>query len=272
MTNINTAFSTAVGTLALGAVADRMATAANFAQMGFQLGVMLNGAFQPAAPAFSASMPQDGKATVDLGDGYTLEINEANSEFVVRDADGNVTQIWGDPHFNYNGQHIGDFWDTMSLELENGTKITVNTEPFGNNPNATVTSQLVITRGDQAMIIDGVSQNQLGDLNISMSNNGYAIDAAYRDGLTIREDDAAGSGWTSGITGDAVSQEDFNLTKIGNAGLPEALQAFSDALRGVLGAWLLTGVLSGLAEALGGASETSEPGSPRVALGPTPTR
>jgi hypothetical protein len=43
-------------------------------------------------------------------------------------------------------------------------------------------------------------------------------------------------------------------------------------LRGVLGAWLLTGVLSGLAEALGGASETSEPGSPRVALGPTPTR
>ena len=35
---------------------------------------------------------------------------------------------------------------------------------------------------------------------------------------------------------------------------------------------LRTGVLSGLAEALGGASETSEPGSPRVALGPTPTR
>ena len=109
MTSINTAFSNAVGTLVLGEVADRMATAANFAQMGFQLGVMLNGAFQPAAPAFSASMPQDGKATVDLGDGYTLEINEANSEFVVRDADGNVTQIWGARHFNCNGQHVGDF-------------------------------------------------------------------------------------------------------------------------------------------------------------------
>jgi hypothetical protein len=266
MTNINTAFSNAVGALALSAVADRMATASNFTQMAFQMGTMLAGAFQPAAPSFSASMPQDGKATVDLGDGYTLEINEANSEFVVRDAQGNVTQIWGDPHFNYNGQHVGDFWDTMTLELENGTKITVNTEPFGPNPGATVTSQLVITRGDQAMIIDGVSQNQLGDLSISMSNDGYAIDAAFSDGLTIRENDGASSGWTSGITGQAVGQNDFDLTKIGNDGLPEALQAFSDAMRGVLGSWLLAGVLTGMAEAVS-TSDVGERNGSRFAQG-----
>lgn len=263
MTNINTAFSNAVSTLVLGSVADQLATASNFTQMAFQLGTILGGAFQPAAPSFSATMPQDGKATVDLGDGYTLEINEANSEFVVRDAQGNVTQIWGDPHFNYNGQHVGDFWDTMTLELENGTKITVNTEPFGSNPNATVTSQLVITRGDQAMIIDGVSQNQLGDLSISMSNDGYAVDAAQRDGLTIREDDNASSGWISGITDQAVGQDDFNLTKIGNAGLPEALQAFSDAMRGVLGSWLLAGVLTSMADLSTG--ETGETRQARFA-------
>ena len=270
MTSINTAFSNAAGALVLGAVANRLATASNFTQMAFQLGTIMGGVFQPAAPSFSATMPQDGKATFDLGDGYTLEINEANSEFVVRDADGNVTQIWGDPHFNYNGQHVGDFWDTMTLELENGTKITINTEPFGNNPAATVTSQLVITRGDQAMIIDGVSQNRLGDLSISMGGDGYAIDAAQRDGLTIRENDGASSGWTSGITGQAVGQTDFDLTKIGNAGLPEALQAFSDALRGVLGSWLLAGVLTGVADAM--TTEAVAQGEARFVRGELPAR
>lgn len=243
MTNIN-AFSATANAVALTQFGAELGRAFNFAVMGFQLGQLSAGAFQPSGPAFSAIMPQDGKATVDLGDGYTLEINEANSEFVVKDGDGNVTKVWGDPHFDYNGQRVGDFWDTMTLELENGTKITVNTEPFNQNPNETLSSQLVITRGNQAMTINGVSQNQIGDLSISMGGNGYALDATHSDGLTIRENDNVASGWTSGVTGGNVGQADFNLTKKGMDGVPEALQAFSDATRSFLGSWLMFGALS----------------------------
>ena len=62
-----------------------------FSAMQFTLGAMVAGLFQPA-PAqqpFTASMPGEGKAEIDIGDGYTLSINEASSEIIVRDADGN---------------------------------------------------------------------------------------------------------------------------------------------------------------------------------------
>lgn len=245
MTTIGNAFTAAINSAALTQFAAELGQLLNFGgQTSITPGTVSSGAFQPAAAPFTAATGPDGTAKVDLGDGYTLNIDEKNSEIVVKDADGNVTRIWGDPHFEQNGRHVGDFWGTTTLVLENGTKLTINTEPFGNNPNAYVASEVVITRGDQALVIGGVSQNQLGDLSFGVgTGGGRALDAMHDDGLVIREN--AQGGWTSSITGQQVTQADFDLTKPGAEPIREALE-WGNALTEALGGWLLFGSLAAL--------------------------
>lgn len=251
MTTINGSLSTAINTAILAGVGAELGRSLNaFGAMQFTLGAMVAGLFQPA-PAqqpFTASMPEAGKAEIDIGDGYTMSINEANSEIIVRDADGNSTRVWGDPHVDYNGKHIGDFWGTTTFQLENGTKITINTEtkPGGN---MTYAEQVVVTRGDQALVIDGVSELTKGDLSISLGGNGYLLDAAHDDGLVVHENDGSSTGWTSSVDGGDVGQADFNLTKPGLEPLREALQTFNGALSLMLTSWLLDAGLSASTDA-----------------------
>ncbi|PXA87527.1 hypothetical protein DMC25_12470 [Caulobacter sp. D4A] len=241
MTTINGSLSTAINSAILtGIGAELGKSLGSFGAMQFTLGAIVAGLFQPA-PAqqpFTATMPGEGKAEIDIGDGYTLSINEASSEIVVRDADGNATRVWGDPHVSYNGEHIGDFWGTTTFQLENGTKITINTETSSWN-NMTYAEQVVVTRGDQAIVIDGVSEQTKGDFSVTLGGNGYALDAAHDDGLVIHEDDASATGWTSSIDGGAVGQADFDLTKPGAEGLRETLQTFHAGLGLLLTGWLL---------------------------------
>lgn len=253
MNSIGAGISTAINTALLTEIGAAMGQMMNFSQMSILAGIMAGGCVRPAADPFTASMPQDGKCSVDLGDGYTMQINERNSEIVIRDADGNTTQIWGDPHVNVNGQHIGDFYGTTTFELKNGTKITINTEQWGGNPNAYVASQVVVTRGAQALVIDGVSQNQFGDVKVSMGGNGYALDAAHDDGLVVNER-ADGKGWTSSLTGRNVTQADFDTTIPGQ----EPALSFDQQLGAVLGLWLLGGQLAPLLGLTGG-SPTASP-------------
>jgi hypothetical protein len=240
MTTINPALSTAVNAAVLTQFGADLGRSMNFSKMQFTLGTLVAGLFAqaPAQPKFSASMPQAGKADIDLGDGNTLQIDEASSQIVVKDSSGNTTRIWGDPHFEHNGKAVGDFWGTTSLVLENGTKITINTQKDPNNSSVSYANQVVVTRGDQALVVDGVSQLQQGDLKVSLGGNGYALDRATNDGLVLRENDSLSSGWSSGLTGGAVGQADFNLTKPGMEGLRDGLQAFNSALGLMFGAWL----------------------------------
>ncbi len=211
----------------------------------------------PAAQPWTATMPQNGKATVDLGDGYTMELNEHSSEIVIRDGDGNVTRIWGDPHVDVNGQRSGDFYDTTTFELENGTKITINTEPWKGNANAYVASQVVVTKGDQGMVIDGISQNQKGDLSITMGQNGRALDFQHDDGYNVFEQDLGGGnyGWVSEFTGERMTRADWDLTKHANREKREALEFSRDMGQSIMG-WLMFGNLGGMLAYAG--TETAE--------------
>lgn len=172
--------------------------------------------FVPAADAqWTATMENASEAHIDLGDGYTLQLDERNSEIVIHNANtGETTKIWGDPHVDVDGKRAFDFWGTTTFELENGTKITIDTEQFARNPNMYVASQLTITRGDQAIVVDGISQNKLGDLSVTMSDNGRVLDAATRDGFVLDEN-ATGAGWRSELTGDIATQADLDLTRVG---------------------------------------------------------
>lgn len=166
---------------------------------------------------WTASTGPNGRGEIDLGEGYSLELNENNSEIVVKNANtGETTRIWGDPHVDVDGKHQYDFWGTTTFELENGTKITINTEAAPGNPNVYYASELVITKGAQAITVNGISQLETGDLSVTMGNNGYAIDAATRDGFTLQEN-ATGGGWRSGLTGQVATQADLDATRPGAA-------------------------------------------------------
>ncbi|MEO7466020.1 MAG: DUF1521 domain-containing protein, partial [Sphingobium limneticum] len=167
--------------------------------------------------SWTASLQNESEGQIDLGDGYRLELDERNSEIrLYNDNTGETTRIWGDPHVDIDGKHSFDFWGKTTFQLENGTKITIDTEQYAANPNEYVASQLTITKGDQAIVVDGISQNDIGDLSITQSNDGYALDAAKGDGFVLQEN-ATGAGWRSELTGDIATQVDLNATRVGAA-------------------------------------------------------
>jgi len=198
---------------------------------------------------WTASMQGESQASIDLGDGYTLEIDERNSQMIINNANtGESTRIWGDPHVEVDGEHAFNFWGTTTFELENGTKITIDTEQFAANPNEYLASTVTITRGDQAIIVDGVSQNEIGDLSVSMSNNGAMIDAATRDGFVLNEN-ATGAGWRSELTGQVATQADLDLTRVGQLYGPGSEMPSLSEISQQISGFLLFGFVSALTNA-----------------------
>ena len=171
----------------------------------FQLGsVDKKGCFCPKPDAqWTVKNPGNGTANIDLGK-YELQLDEKNSQIkIVNKNNGEVTNIWGDPHIDWNkdGKTDANFWGKTTFQLEDGTKITIDTEPFKNNPNEYVSSEVTVTRGDHAMKITGLSQNELGDLKVEYADRGgQALDWATTDGFVVREN-ACGEGWINNDTG-----------------------------------------------------------------------
>lgn len=183
---------------------------------------------QIAAHAAAACLPKlceslwqifnkgDGTASIKLDGPYQLKLDEKSSEIkIVNTKTCEETRIWGDPHVDYNkdGKNDFDFWGTTTFKLEDGTKITINTEPWKGNANMFVANNIVVTKGDQSLVIDGLSQNKHGDLKIHQGLNGRQLDRLVPDGaLTLREN-PNGVGWLN-EEGQMVSQADGNRTKV----------------------------------------------------------
>jgi hypothetical protein len=182
---------------------------------------------QIAAHAAAACLPKlceslwqifnkgDGTATIKLDGPYELRLNEKNSEIkIVNSKTGEVTWIHGDPHVDYNkdGKTDFDFWGTTTFKLEDGTKISINTEPWKGNKDMYVANNIVVTKGEQSLVIDGLSQNKHGDLKIHQGLNGRQLDRMTPDGnLTLREN-PNGAGWLN-EKDQMVTQADGNRTK-----------------------------------------------------------
>lgn len=137
------------------------------------------------------------RAHIDLGN-YTLDLNKADSSFVLTNkATGETTRIWGDPHFEINGQQIGTFKGPMTLNLDDGTKITIYPKASTDGKNVSYTNQLVITRGDRAMDVAGLDQQTGDPLDIAQSPiGGQLIDLLAPDGAELYEN-AGGQGASS---------------------------------------------------------------------------
>ena len=232
----------------------------------FQLGTLdKKGCFCPCKQPdgksdakWTVNNPGNGKADIDLGN-YKLQLDEKNSQIkIVNKNNGEVTNIWGDPHIDWNkdGKTDANFWGTTTFQLEDGTKITIDTEPFKNNPNEYVSSEVTVTRGDHALKITGLSQNQLGDLQVEYADRGgQLLDWATQDGFVVREN-PNGEGWLNADTGKLAGQKDFDITKPNAVKPYEFTQQFGQAL----GLFLMTGLMGGIFSHMGSQASSWEPG------------
>ncbi|WLA66713.1 DUF1521 domain-containing protein [Bradyrhizobium diazoefficiens] len=161
---------------------------------------------QPA-PVWSHEV-RDGKAEIKLGDKYSILVDENDGTVLIRNSQtGKITSIKGDPHVDADGDGKVDFdfKENMTFQLDDGTKITVDTVDIGKGK--TMASKLTITNGDNAMVVEGLGDRFDGknNLKVTQSNAGRTLDQLTSDGAqTIYEQ--PGSGWVD-RSGRQVNQE-----------------------------------------------------------------
>ena len=131
---------------------------------------------------------------IALDNGYVLEIPGEREEWVIRDANGNETRVWGDPHVDegdLDGNKNWDFSADSTFILDDGTKIHVGTidKERSNGQRGVFTDSLTITRGNQAIQVTGIAENdpQIREPNL----NGARLDAETNDGHVFKMGDAA---------------------------------------------------------------------------------
>lgn len=153
----------------------------------------------PPNNSWGVAQHQDGKAAIDIGN-YLLRVDEnSGSMELINKHNGESSQIFGFSRFDTNGDGAANlnFRGPITLNLEDGTRVTVNTKPselWSYHANTEVPHQLVITRGDQAMVVNGLDSQTRGDLTIAHGSGGQMVDFATPDGVNLFEN-PNGTGW-----------------------------------------------------------------------------
>lgn len=163
----------------------------------------------PQQNNWSNTAVSNGKSSIDLGD-YKLDLNKKDSSILLRNAQtGDTTKIWGDPHINlHNGsgqQTSGMFNGPLTFNLPDNTKITVGTQQKGK---VSYADNLTITRGNDAYVVNNLSEKNKSALTVERQGNGRALDAATPDGHELVAK-RSGSGWIDPQTGKEPTAADF---------------------------------------------------------------
>ena len=167
-------------------------------------------------PSHAGTTMQNGQAVFE-NDDYKITCDDNNTVTITNKQTGAVYQASGDPHVSVNGQHVFDFWGTTTFNLDDGTKVTIQTTPWAANPSADLASKVTITNGSYGVQITGVDSNTQGDLAIHEEAGwGHTMDWAVNDGNEIDEN-ATGNGFVAvdaqGAT-HAVDQNWINSTDV----------------------------------------------------------
>jgi hypothetical protein len=137
--------------------------------------------------------------TVDFeNDNYSVKVGDTGEINVTNKQTGEAYKIWGDPHVDVDGKHAFDFKGTTTFDLDDGTKITVDTTPWKGQNGATIASKVTIVDGqsDYAVQIKGVDDNKTGDLTFNETSKGWLMDEMVDDGNVLHEN-PAGSGFVA---------------------------------------------------------------------------
>lgn len=153
---------------------------------------------------WSNTQVKDNKSTIDLGN-YKLDLNKKDSSMLLTDKkSGETTKVWGDPHIDSNGTS-NLFNGPLSLNLSDGTKITVGTQAKGN---VSYADKLTITKGNDAYLVNGLSEKDSNPLTVQHTGNGRQLDAQTPDGYSLVEN-RNGKGWIDPQTGHAPTAADY---------------------------------------------------------------
>lgn len=148
----------------------------------------------PCNPTNAGTRMEGGKAVFE-NDTYRITCGDDNEVVVHNKQTGETYRVWGDPHMDVDGEHAFDFWGTTTLELDDGTKITIETTPWSND--MTLASKVTITNGDYGVQISGLDTNTVGDLRIDEAPGwGRVLDAVVEDGNVLHEN-ARGCGFVA---------------------------------------------------------------------------
>ena len=127
---------------------------------------------------------------IALDNGYKIEIPGKNEKWSIVDAQGNRTDIWGDPHVS-EGDRAGnknwDFQQDASFLLDDGTKITVKTTSRNRTDKSVFSDELIITKANQSLHVTGIANNdpQIGQPEL----NGGLLDQNTNDGYIFKMGD-----------------------------------------------------------------------------------
>jgi hypothetical protein len=123
-------------------------------------------------------------------DNYNITANTRGEITILNKQNNETTFIYGDPHVNVDGAYSFDFKETTTMILADGTKVTIDTEPWGTG-GATVASRVTITHGDYGVQMGNVSlSNTQDEVTIAeYAGNGRLLDEAVDDGTTVLEND-----------------------------------------------------------------------------------
>lgn len=166
---------------------------------------------------FSYQVTGQGTADINLGDGFTVHINQANSELDLVDHNtGHTTVIWGDPHMGMDGNNNQfQFKGNVTLNLPDGTKITLQTTKYDLNDQY-LTKNLVITRGDQSIVVGNMDQNaaDAGKMTVRQYDGAGALERMMNPDGTELYLNSAGNGWNvleGGVLLRPMTEQDLQM-------------------------------------------------------------
>ena len=94
-------------------------------------------------------------------------------------------EAWGDPHLKTGDGDKAQFHENITIDLKDGTKMTIKTTPKDANGIAWIDS-VAITKGEEAVVVGGLHDGKAGVEAGNVLNNADAVDAQYEDGTVLR--------------------------------------------------------------------------------------
>lgn len=142
-------------------------------QLQNQQGILPGGCCTPPLPAdgtHPSGSLTTGSGVITTPGGYKIE-PLSQFEWKITGPDGKETRVWGDPHVAEGDGGKWDFKRNSTFVLGDGTRINVNTAPYGND-GMTVTSSLEVISGNDRVTVSGIDKGKgvIGEV----TQDGYA--------------------------------------------------------------------------------------------------
>lgn len=139
-------------------------------------------------PSNASTKMKDGKAVYE-SDTYTITASEGESDVSIFNKKTKETyRAFGDPHMDVDGKRAFDFYGKTSLQLSDGTKVTIDTVDADHQ--TTYSSKLSITNGGYGVQILGVDEKTKGDMAMKeFRGQGRALDRKVNDGVVLFENE-----------------------------------------------------------------------------------